>query len=121
MIVAGPTQAGKTTFVQDLLNLKHLIFKDPISKIYWVCNEYLKFNVWADVEYIIGLPTDGFDFVRRNYIVVIDDLMAEGKDNIALTNLFTRVTHHQNCFVIYITQNYFTSSHEEITWCRNVQ
>ena len=47
--------------------------------------------------------------------------MVEGKDNIALTNLFTWVTPHQNCFVIYITQNYFTSSHEEITWHRNVQ
>ena len=113
MIVAGPTQAGKTTFIQDLLNLKHLIFKEPITKIYWVCNEYPKFNVWADVEYIIGLPTDGFDFVRWNSITVIDDLMVEGKDNIALTNLSMWVTHYQNCFVIYITQNYFTSSHEK--------
>ena len=64
MIVAGPTQVGKTTFVQNLLNLKHLIFREPITKIYWVCNEYSKFNVQADVQYIIGLPTDGFDFVR---------------------------------------------------------
>ena len=100
MIVAGPTQAGKTTFVHSLLNLKHLIFKEPITKIYWVCNKYPKFDVLPDVEYIMGIPTDGFDFVRQNSIAIIDDLMIEFKDNIAITNLFTRVTHHLNCFVI---------------------
>jgi hypothetical protein len=121
MIVAGPTQAGKTTFVHELLNLRHLIFKEPITSIYWVCNEYPKYDVRRDVEYIVGLPTDGFDFVRRNSIVVIDDLMMEAKDSSAITNLFTKVTHHLNCFVIYITQNYFTSTCEDVTRRRNVQ
>ena len=50
MIVAGPTEAGKLPFVQELLNLKHLIFKELSIMMYWVCNEYPKFNVQADVD-----------------------------------------------------------------------
>ena len=47
--------------------------------------------------------------------------MIQAKDCSSITNLFTRVAHHLNCFIIYITQNYFSSSHEEITRCRNAQ
>ena len=122
MIIAGPTQAGKTTFVHGLLNVRHLIFRDqPISHIYWVCNEVPTYGKRVDVEYMVGIPEGGFDFVKYNSIVVIDDLMEEAKGSLAVTNLFTKVTHHRNVFAIYITQNYFSQSKDQVTRRRNCQ
>jgi len=122
MIVAGPTQAGKTTFVNGLLNVRHWIFKtQPISQIYWFCNEIPKANKRADCEYSEGIPENGFNSVKWNSIVVLDDLMDEAKGNCHVTNLFTKISHHRNCFVIYITQNYFAQSGDEITRRRNSQ
>ena len=72
------------------------------------------------MTFIEGLPED-FDFIQPNSIIVIDDLMNEAKDNIAVTNLFTRVTHHKNVFVIFITQNFFTQCKEGISRRRNCQ
>jgi vacuolar-type H+-ATPase subunit F/Vma7 len=122
MIVAGPTQAGKTTFVHGLLNSKHLVFtSQPISQIYWICSE-IPINKRLDCTYIAGIPEEeGFSFVKHNSIVVIDDLMQEAKDSLHITNLFTKITHHRNCFVIFITQNYFSQSSNEITRRRNCQ
>ena len=67
-----------------------------------------------------GLPDD-FDFIQPNSILVMDDLMNEVKDNAAVTNLFTRVTHHKNVFVILITQNFFAQCKESVSRRRNCQ
>jgi hypothetical protein len=122
MIVAGPTQAGKTTFVHGLLDFKHWIFRNqPITQVYWICSEVPRYGARADVQYIVGIPPEGFDFIKRDSIVIIDDLMEEAKDSLAITNLFTKVAHHKNVFIIFITQNFFNHSKNEITRRRNCQ
>jgi hypothetical protein len=121
IIVAGPTQAGKTTFVHHILNHRRWLFNSqPISQVYWVCNEIPRLQR-IDCIYIEGIPAEGFDFVKQNSIVIVDDLMQEAKDSLHITNLFTKVTHHKNCFVIFLTQNYFSQSGDEITRRRNCQ
>lgn len=123
MIVAGPTQAGKTTFVKSLLENAHWILKNGIGsgKIYWVCSEKpIDDNYNPTYDYIEGVPDD-FDFVDKNSVVVIDDLMQEVKESVAITSLFTKVSHHKKVFVVYITQNFFNQSKEEITRRRNCQ
>ena len=40
-------------------------------------------------------------------IVVVDDLMNEKSNDPFMHNLFTRISHHNNVTVIYITQNMF--------------
>ena len=121
VIVAGPAQCGKSTFVFSLLSVRHLIFRSPISKIYWICNEIPKFNKRDDCEYIMCIPEAGLNFVLPNSIIVIDDLMEESKNNSHVTNLFTKVSHHISTFIIYISQNYFSQSKDEITRRRNCQ
>ena len=119
MIVAGPTQSGKSTFVNHLLKHVDIMFRNPISKIYWASNT-IPILQNPVITYIEGLPED-FDFLQPNSILVLDDLMNEVKDNTSVTNLFTRVTHHKNVFVIFITQNFFTQCKEGIARRRNCQ
>ena len=120
MIVAGPTQAGKTTFVNNLLKNCQVMFKNEILKIYWICNERPMHNYDPNYEYIEGIPED-FSFVGNNSIIVLDDLMCEAKDCGLVTSLFTKIAHHRNTFIIYITQNFYAQSKEEVTRCRNCQ
>ena len=121
MIIAGPSQAGKTTFVNNLLKNAHLILRNEISKVYWISNEKpTGINYHSEYDYIEGIPDD-FSFVKTNSIVVIDDLMQEVKECKAITSLFTKLAHHRNAFIIYITQNFFNQSKEELTRRRNCQ
>ena len=119
MIVAGPTQAGKTTFFNKWLKNCQVISKDEIPKIYWICNERPMHNYNPKTEYIEGIPED-FSFVGNNPIIVLDNLMCEAKDCCLVTSLFTKIAHHRNTFIIYITQNFYAQSKEEVTRCRIV-
>ena len=118
LIVSGPTQSGKTTLVHEILANHTHLFKNAIQKIYWICHEIPIDR--KNFTYIEGVP-DSFDFVERNSIVVLDDLMTESMNSPAVTNLFTRTAHHKNCFVIYITQNFFSQSKDCIIRRRNCQ
>ena len=116
MIVAGPTQAGKTTFVKHFLKNAHLILQNGIGsgKIYWICHERPLQNYNRNYTYIEGVPDD-FSFVENNSVLVLDDLMDEAKQSSHVTALFTKVSHHKNVFIIYITQNLYNLSKEEVT------
>src|SRR5271156_4080637 len=105
MVVSGPTMCGKSTFVYALLNDKHMFSKAP-ERVYWFygqVTEELKLN---NKGYILheGLP-DSFDYISPNNVIVLDDLMNEAKDHPGVTNLFTKLVHHKNVFLINITQN----------------
>ena len=48
-----------------------------------------------------------FDGVKRT-LLIIDDLMHETNETVA--KLFTRVSHHKNVSVVYLTQNLFNNN-----------
>jgi hypothetical protein len=106
-IVSGPTKAGKTNFVKQLIeNFKNFI--DPPPKyIWWFYAEEQNFykELKDDVIFIKGVPN--FSIVRDHsqepQLVIIDDLMHESNNEI----LFTRGCHHWNISVINIVQNIF--------------
>ena len=120
MIIAGPTQAGKTTFVNNLITNAHWMFEEVINKIYWMCNERPMVNFNSNCIYIEGLPDD-FSFVEKNSLVVIDDLMQEAKESSHVSKLFTEGTHHKRLFVIFISQNFYLCGKEDVTRRRNCQ
>src|SRR6266853_3272453 len=120
MLVRGPTMAGKSTFVHNLLKDK-TIFEKPPDAIYW----YYGGESSAGLEgrgYILrnGLP-ENFNDIPPNSVVVLDDLMNEAKDHVGVTKLFTKLVHHRNLFVINITQNFFMNSRETRTRRLNTQ
>lgn len=119
MVVSGPTMSGKSTFVHALLKDKS-IFNVPPERVYWFYGQTT--DVLNGKDYILkeGLP-DSFEDIPSNSVIVLDDLMTEGKDHPGVTNLFTKLVHHKNLFVINITQNFFLRTAETRTRRLNSQ
>jgi hypothetical protein len=119
MVVSGPTMSGKSTFVHALLGNKQ-IFNKPPERVYWFYGQVT--DDLKDKDYILkeGLP-ETFANIPPNSIIVLDDLMQEAKDHPGVTNLFTKLVHHKNLFVINITQNFFLKTNETRTRRLNSQ
>ena len=104
--VAGPTGCGKTQFTFKLIENANEMLSPPPSKIYYCYGEYQ--SLFANYPHVIfneGLPDiTNFDG-RQPVLLVIDDLMQETNDTVA--NIFTKISHHRNVSVLYLTQNIF--------------
>src|ERR1700759_5304560 len=88
---------------------------------YYTAMEFIRkyFLKWKGLTLTSVLPSlDEFDG-RKHSLVIIDDLMLETND--VVTKLFTRVSHHTNTSVIFITQNLFHASKETRTITLNAQ
>jgi len=119
MVVSGPTMSGKSTFVHALLKDK-TIFNNPPERVYWYYGQVT--DDLKNKDYVLkeGLP-DTFVDIPPNSVIVLDDLMHEAKDHPGVTNLFTKLVHHKNLFVINITQNFFLRTNETRTRRLNSQ
>ena len=109
ILITGTTGSDKTTWVQNLLNHKEQLFTVPPKKVLYC------YGIWQDnydkmsgVQFHDGLPSN-LDEISDGYhnIVVLDDLMDQVSSNKDMETLFTRISHHTNATVIYITQNIF--------------
>jgi hypothetical protein len=104
--VAGPTSSGKTWFVFRLIKHVKSMITPPPEKIVYCYGEFQSmFAEYPTVEFQEGLPSvDQFDG-RQRVLLIIDDLMNEADQNVC--NLFTKLSHHRNVSVVFITQNLF--------------
>jgi len=104
-IVAGPTGCGKTEFVKRLIANRVAVFDQPPEYILWCYGEYQPLYASIEADFVEGLPDlDSIDAQKRN-LIVLDDLLMETDDRVA--KLFTKVSHHRNTSIVYITQNLF--------------
>jgi len=119
-VIAGPTGSGKSVFVQRLLKHAKTVIDPPPDRILYCYGVYQKlFSEMIGVEFNEGLPSlDEFDG-KKHTLVIIDDLMHETNDTVS--KLFTRVSHHTNTSVIFITQNLFHKDKEIRTITLNAQ
>ena len=114
ILIAGPTQAGKTFFFKQIL--EHQLIQPSPSRIIYVYGDQppdldkIK-HLYESVEFVAGMtkflalvPT--IDPGERN-LVVIDDQMSEAGKSEEMSNLFTKGSHHRNITVVYIVQNVF--------------
>jgi len=121
-LVCGPTQSGKTYFVQKLLEESEYVISPPPETILWCYGEYQQaytdmMKTIADIQFIEGVPPDIHKYInpsKRN-LMVIDDLMTETGNDKQITNLFTKGSHHHNLSVILILQNLFHQGRESRT------
>jgi hypothetical protein len=108
-LISGPTQSGKTYFVENILKNISKTVEPPPTKIIWCYGEYQdRYNNFPD-NIILCEGLTGLDEIDKNEknLLIIDDLMQEVGNNSEIAELFTKGSHHRNLSVILIVQNLF--------------
>jgi len=101
ILIVGPSGCGKTCFTESLLldHLEELFVNPPTTILY--C-----YGAWQDgfrdmedagVQFHEGIPESDHlkPWFPKGGLLVLDDLMAEGGEDKALLDLFTKDSHHQ--------------------------
>jgi hypothetical protein len=119
-LVSGPTGSGKTTFVKNLLSIGDQIFTQKPKKVFLFYKKmqdmYLEMekngliNEMIDVQN--GMPSlDVIQEMVEPYkneggsLLIFDDSMTSINSDFEL--LFCNSGHHDNCSIIFMTQNLF--------------
>ena len=131
LLVVGPTQSGKTYFVQQILKHNRIVYEEKKSiRIFWYynqwqeCYEKLKKSLGKSIRFEGGVPELSEDLCeinpRYNNIIILDDLMAEATDSPVVSRLFTQ-GRHRNASVILLLQNMFPKGKYNTDISRNAQ
>ena len=131
LLVVGPTQSGKTYFVQQILENSRIVYEEQKSiRIFWYynqwqeCYEKLKKFLGKSIRFERGVPELSEDLceinARYNNIIVLDDLMAEATDSPVVSRLFTQ-GRHRNASDILLLQNMFPKGRYNTDISRNAQ
>ena len=117
-IVSGPTGSGKSVFTLKLIEHAHDIISPPLEPILYCYGEYQQiFDNYPGVEFHDGLPeVSSFDEKKRT-LLVMDDLMTSTGDRVV--DIFTKISHHRNISVVYVTQNRFYKNKQTRTLSLN--
>ena len=109
LLIAGPSQSGKTELVKKLILNRNEFIVEPPEKIIFHYSEFQSSYddlIREGVEFIQGPPSELPDGSKR-VLLIIDDLLHETGNSRSMAELFTRGIHHRNTSVIYIIQNLF--------------
>lgn len=112
--IAGPSQSGKTTLVEKIVEKRKELFTENISNVYWYC-AYPPKNKIEGIHYRIGIPQNILEQIEPNALVIIDDFMKELSNSNELTTIMTKAVHHLPMTLIYITQNIFSQGNDTKT------
>ena len=131
LLVVGPSQSGKTYFVQQILENNRIVYDEQKRiRIFWYYNQWqdcydsLRKSVGKRIQFERGLPELSENMseihTRYNNIIVLDDLMAEATDSPVVSRLFTQ-GRHRNASVILLLQNMFPNGKFNTDISRNAQ
>ena len=116
-LTVGATMCGKSYFLIQLIKAKDQMIYPPVDRIVYSYKKYQPlFDTVSGVEFVQGLPK--LDKSVKT-LVLIDDQLGENLKEVV--ELFTVGAHHDNCSVIYVTQNMFYENKDYRTICRNAQ
>ena len=117
MIVAGPSQSGKSTFLLKMIRWKNELFRKPIHRVLWAYGQYQPhFHSLLQREGIqlhAGIP-EVCDLQPYD-LLILDDLLGPSETNTDMTTMFTQTAHHLPCFIVFVTQNIFPRGKEART------
>jgi hypothetical protein len=119
-IVSGPTRAGKSVFTFRLIDEANEQITPPPQQIVYCYGVYQSvFSKYPNVKFNEGLPDNNdFDGKKRT-LLIIDDLMKEAGEGVE--QIFTKLSHHRDISVIFLTQNLFFQSKQFRTISLNTQ
>lgn len=118
ILVAGPSQSGKSTFTRKLLlENTHLFEKSPKKCAYCYGAYQPEFELLKNKNIHLheGLPeeaqlNDWFQDKDGSYpggVLVLDDLMSSGSKDEDTVKIFTQYSHHRNIICLYLCQSLF--------------
>jgi len=117
-IVAGPTGCGKSVFTFKLISEAQNMITPPPDKIMYCYSMYQSlFDQFPSVEFNEGLPDIAQFDGKQRYLLILDDMMTQVNDSVS--DLFTRVSHHKDVSVMFLTQNIFHQSKQNRTMSLN--
>lgn len=122
MIVSGPTNAGKTTFVTQLIQHREEMFDTPPRRVLWFHGIHQPAHAELQklgVQLQQGFPNDLEALLRPSDLVVFDDLIEQTSNSVTVRNIFTGIAHHLPCFLVILTQNLFFKGKELRTMSLN--
>lgn len=122
MLVCGPTNAGKSTFVKNLIQHKDIMFDVPPNRVLWFYGISQPAHVELknlNVQLQKGFPKSLEACLQPNDLVVFDDLLDQTCNSISMRNVFTGTAHHLPCFLVVLTQNLFFKGKELRTMSLN--
>ncbi len=134
MMIAGPSQSGKSEFMLNLVKFRDDICTGNFSRIiYCQANSYAHKNQkffqklqaeFPQAELIQGLPDiNALHFNLNNLpkLILIDDMMREVVKSNEIVDLVTNDVHSFNISVAFAFQNYFARGKHGNTLIRNCQ
>ena len=119
-IISGASKSGKTTFVRNLLSLSDEIFTSKPDRIFLfykymqdIYSEMVELNLihelvdLKDIDFNIDTVVEKVSKYKNGNgsMIILDDSMTDMDGG--FEQIFTNVSHHHNCSVIFITQNLF--------------
>ena len=104
-LVCGPTKAGKTVLVKNLVLHAQSMMKPPPKTIYWCYTDWqsLYDDLTHHVTFVDGMPESTLDLKQNTdepKLLIFDDLMQQMKKQ-ELAQLFTKGCHHWNLSCIH--------------------
>ena len=114
LCAVGPSHSGKSTFVQELLDRRHEVFRTVPKRVVWCYGVYQHaFHSALQAKgYVLHQGILPQEEVQPHDVVVLDDLLHESSTSRDVSAMFTRVAHHKPAFIIFITQNLFPPGKE---------
>ena len=116
LVIAGPTNGGKTFWVKRLLS--HQMFTELVKSFLYCYGVHQRAfdemnndtNTVAPIKFMQGLPTkDNTDKLNDGnfHIIILDDMMETIVKSLDMLQLFTKYCHHCNISAIFISQNVY--------------
>lgn len=117
VLISGGTGSGKTHLTREIIKHHRYTFINLHEKptVLWCYGSYQPIYripiPGLTVQYKENLAEmEDIDQIKPS-ILVVDDLMTEKGNDCMMQNLFTKLSHHKNITVIFITQNIFAKGH----------
>ena len=123
MTCAGPTQAGKSTLIHQLIRRKDEVILPKIEKVIYCYNEdeppfaeELRGELGGDViRFQKGMMVDVDEGNTIPILVILDDFMAEAAESKEVCAMATRGSSHRSMSVIITLQNFFFKNCRTLT------